>query len=210
MKERSQKNPEKPSADALEGDLASPSIPVLRYDLKILQALRKIIRGVSMYSRKLIATHDITAPQLICLITIAEQGPLALREVAAKVFLSSSTVVGILDRLESKGLVLRARDSRDRRLVRVTATAAGKTLVENAPSPLQEALATALKNIPEIEQATIALSLQRIVDLMNVEGIDAAPLLDTGSSLAEATNEKTTFDNGIDNSETSKRNKGAD
>jgi DNA-binding MarR family transcriptional regulator len=170
-----------------EGDVVAPRIPTERLDLKILQALRRIMRGVDIHSKKLVGTHDITAPQLICLITVAQDGPLTLKALAEKVFLSPSTVVGILDRLEGKGLVLRARDTRDRRLVNVTATATGKGLVEHAPSPLQEGLARALKELPEIEQATIALSLQRIVDLMEVEALDAAPMLDTGASLANGT-----------------------
>ena len=170
------------SADA---EPASPTIPSERYDLKILQALRKVIRGVAIHSRRLVATHEITAPQLICLITIAADGPLTLKEIAQRVYLGSSTVVGILDRLESKGLVLRARDTRDRRLVNVTVTARGRELVKNAPSPLQEGLARSLKALPQIEQATIALALQRIVDLMEVEALDAAPLLDTEASFAD-------------------------
>ena len=167
-----------------ENDLSAPEIPAERYDLQILQALRKVIRGVDIHSRKLAGTHDITAPQLICLITIAEEGPLSLKQIAQRVFLSPSTVVGILDRLEAKGLVLRARDTRDRRLVSVTTTVRGRELVKAAPSPLQEGLANALKNLPAIEQATIALSLHRIVELMEVDAIDAAPLLETRTSLA--------------------------
>jgi DNA-binding MarR family transcriptional regulator len=170
-----------------EADRTTPEIPRERYDLQILRALRKIIRSVDIYSKKLVGSHDVTAPQLVCLITIAQEGPLSLTRIAEKVYLSPSTVVGILDRLESKGLVLRARDTRDRRLVNVTATATGRRLASHAPSPLQAGLANALKNLPEIEQATIALSLNRIVDLMEAEAIDASPVLDTGTILTDTT-----------------------
>lgn len=166
-----------------ERENATPSIPTQRYDLQILTALRRVMRAVDIHSRRLIATHHITAPQLVCLITIVDNGPITLKQLAEGVFLSPSTVVGILDRLEAKGFVLRARDTRDRRLVNVSATASGRHLVENAPSPLQAGLARALKRLPEIEQATITLSLQRIVDLMHAETLDASPVLDVGPSL---------------------------
>ena len=182
-----QADPEETVSTPIVGEFTTPKIPSERYDLKILQGLRKIMRGVDIHSRKLVATHDITAPQLICLFTLAEEGPLTQKQIAERVFLSPSTVVGILDRLERKALVLRARDTRDRRRVNVTATAGGKRLVEFAPSPLQEGLARSLTNLPEIEQATIALSLQRIVDLMEIETLDAAPILDPGKSLSEGT-----------------------
>jgi len=68
----------------------------------------------------------------------------------------------------------------DRRVVNVIATAKGRALADNAPSPLQDGLADALKRLSEMEQATIALSLERIVDLMEARDIDAAPILETG------------------------------
>ena len=37
----------------------------------------------------------------------------------------------------------------------------------------------ALKQLPKLEQATIALSLTRVVELMEAGHIDAAPILDT-------------------------------
>jgi DNA-binding MarR family transcriptional regulator len=146
----------------------------VRYDLSVLQSLRRIIRAVSLYSHRLAATYKITAPQLVCLLTIVNEGPLNLSTLSKQVFLSASTVVGILDRLEEKGLITRQRDLKDRRLINVQATPKGADLVAQAPSPLPTALANALKELPELEQATIALSLERVVDLMEEKYIEAA------------------------------------
>jgi len=52
----------------------------------------------------------------------------------------------------------------------VSATDAGRELASQAPSPLQKHLADALNALPELEQATITLSLERIVTLMEQEG----------------------------------------
>lgn len=151
----------------------------VRYDLTILQSLRRIIRAVSLYSHRLVATYNITAPQLICLLTIVQEGPLNPSALSKRVFLSPSTVVGILDRLEEKGLITRQRDRRDRRVINVQATDWGQDLVARAPSPLPTALAAALKQLPELEQATIALSLERVVDLMEAKYVeDAAAAID--------------------------------
>jgi DNA-binding MarR family transcriptional regulator len=154
--------------------------PPPRYEFLVLQALRRIIRAVDLHSKKLRSTFAITGPQLICLHAVVEEGPMSTSMIAGKIHLSASTVVGILDRLEVKGLVLRLRDTRDRRVVNVSATPSGKRLIEKAPSPLHAGLAGALKSLPEIEQATIALSLERIVDLMEARDIDASPILETG------------------------------
>lgn len=149
-------------------------------ELRVLRALRRIVQAIDIHSRKLAQQHDITSPQLVTLLCVADEGPLSPSAIAERVHLSSGTVVGILHRLESKGLVRRDRDTQDRRLVNVSATEAGRRLIETAPSPLQDRFAEALKHLPELEQMAIALSLERIVDLMEARDIDAAPMLETG------------------------------
>ena len=149
-------------------------------EIEILTSLRRIIRAVDIHSRKLKMAHDLTAPQLVCLLTVVERGPLSATELARRVHLSASTLVGILDRLEAKSLIQRARGSDDRRVVRVEATPRGKAAARRAPSPLQDGLAVALRRLSRREQATIASSLSRIVELMEAREIDAAPILDTG------------------------------
>lgn len=154
--------------------------PPVRYDLRILRSLRRIIRCVDLYSRQLSVTNQITTPQLVCLLEVVNRGPLTATAISREVHLSPSTVVGILDRLEEKGWVVRERGRDDRRTVRVSATPAGAQLARQVPSPLQRTLANALNALPELEQATIALSLERIVALMEAQGIDASPILETG------------------------------
>jgi len=150
------------------------------YDLRVLRSLRRIMRCVEQYSRQLSISSHITTPQLICLMEIASSGPVTATRLGRTVHLSTSTVVGIIDRLEEKGWATRERDKIDRRIVHVAATDRGRELLEHAPSPLQRTLATALNGLPELEQATIALSLERIVGLMEAQGIDASPILTTG------------------------------
>ncbi len=158
----------------------SNSQPMERYDLRILRTLRRIIRAVDIYSRKLKTKHDITGPQLVCLLEVAEQGPITSSAISKNVHLSASTVVGIVDRLEARGLIKRERDTRDRRMVYLNVTEQGRELADAAPSPLQDSLAEALRDLPELEQAAITLSLERIVDLMEARHIEAAPILETG------------------------------
>jgi DNA-binding MarR family transcriptional regulator len=151
------------------------AIPPARYDQHILRSLRRIVRAMEIHSQRLRLTHEITGPQLVCLMVLATEGPMSIKQIAEKVSLSASTVVGVLDRLESKGLVMRVRDIQDRRVVNVSTTPTGIALVGRGPSPLQEGFTNALKSLPDIEQATIALSLQRIVDLMEARRLDDAP-----------------------------------
>jgi len=160
--------------------LAVPPIPADQYELRILKSLRQIIRAVEVHSRKLDHDFQITGPQLACLLVIRDKSPISVTRLAEAVFLSPGTVVGIVDRLEEKGLVERHRSKKDRRLVEIAITDGGIRLSEKAPSPIHGILASALRELPDDEQINIAEALDHLVRLMNAGGIEAAPILTIG------------------------------
>jgi DNA-binding MarR family transcriptional regulator len=150
------------------------------FNLWIFRSLRRIMRAVDLHSRLLAAEFMITGPQLLCLQTLHDDGPLTTSALAKLIHLSNSTTVGILDRLEQKGWVLRERGARDRRIVLVHITASGETFLAKAPSLLQDRLASSLQALPEQEQLVIAQSLERIVEMLEMPRQDVAPLLEAG------------------------------
>ncbi|MEZ4598968.1 MAG: MarR family transcriptional regulator [Syntrophotaleaceae bacterium] len=133
---------------------------------RIVRSLRRIVRGIELHSRKLVIDHQITGPQLACLLALQAEEPLTVKKLAQQAFLSPSTVVGIVDRLEEKGLVKRCRSCNDRRSVFITVTEAGHRLLAAAPSPIQESLTHAIKGLPEEEMVAITIALEKVVDLM--------------------------------------------
>lgn len=147
-----------------------------RPDVRILQSLRRMSRAMDLYSRRLAQACNLTGPQLVCLLEVAAKGPSSVARLAQEIYLSASTVVGILDRLEAKGYVQRERSREDRRVVVISITKAGRAIAARAPSPLHDRLAAALQRLSEKEQATIAKSLERIVELMEAEQMDARDL----------------------------------
>jgi DNA-binding MarR family transcriptional regulator len=145
--------------------------------LRVLRALRRIIRAVDIHSRKLNSEFHITAPQMICLYSIAKHDGMTLSQLAKEVSLGASTVTGIVDRLESKDLVRRQRSTEDRRRISLTITDAGRDVTKASPTLLQDRFAERLRELPELEQATIALSLERVVQMMEAEHLDTSPNL---------------------------------
>ena len=150
------------------------------FDLWIFRSLRRIMRAVDIHSRKLSAEFMVTGPQLLCLQTLHEDGPLTTSALAKLIHLSNSTVVGILDRLEHKSWIVRERGIGDRRGVLVNITASGEEFLAEAPGLLQDRLADGLKLLPEKEQLAIAQSLEKIVELLEMTHQEAAPLLESG------------------------------
>lgn len=148
---------------------------------RIINAIRQIIRAVDVDSRRLAAEHQVTGPQLLSLIAVVEDAPVTVTDIAEKVHVSPSTLVGVLDRLEGKGFVERHRDSEDRRLVYVTPTQAGRSLVSKTPYPLQYSLGRKLKQLPKRERERLAASVEHLVDLMGARDLDAGPVLEIGT-----------------------------
>lgn len=154
------------------------------YEDEVLRALRRITRAIDQHSRHLATTFGLTVPQLVCLRVIGEQGPLSPSHLAREVALSQATITGILDRLAARQLVERSRVSSDRRVVTIAITQAGSALVKEAPSPLQERFVSSLSKLPTQERAVIHNTLNKIVQLMGGNDIEAAPMLTDARDLS--------------------------
>lgn len=148
----------------------------------VLRSLRRIIRAVDLYSRKLMTAHGLSGPQLLCLRQLTH-GEMRSGALARALSLSPATVTGILDRLEARGFVNRIRQLDDKRTVQVGLTAAGRRLIRQAPPPLQESFLAQLRALPETEQARIAETLGRLVTMMAADDLDAAPMLAAGDPI---------------------------
>lgn len=179
-----------PPQSRVEKLAAPPPIPKDRYELRVLQSLRRIIRNIEIHSRRLVQEHQVTGPQLACLLALHESGPQTVTALAKLVYLSPATVVGIVDRLVEKGLAVRNRSSDDRRQVLVALTETGEKLGDTSPNLLQNTLAERFRELPELEQVSITLALEKVVDMMEARTIDAAPILTVGSIPAPPDGEK--------------------
>jgi len=157
-----------------------------RYEDTILVSIRRMSRAIDLHSRALAREHQLTGPQLICLLELSRAGTMSASELARAVALSQPTVTGILDRLESRGVITRKRSEVDRRRREIRLTVAGEALVDDAPSPLQDRFRRRLGALPEGEQAMLDWVLRRVVEMMEAEDVDASPVLTTGPAGADA------------------------
>lgn len=70
----------------------------------------------------------LTVSQSYCLRLIFFEGPRTMSELAAELGVGLSTITGVVDQLERKGLVVRSAHPGDRRSVRVSLTPEGRSL----------------------------------------------------------------------------------
>lgn len=167
-------------------NLSSPTDPPLSTDRRVIAALRRIVQAIDMHSHHLVERFGVTGPQLIALLELVRLGPVPVGELARCVHVSHPTMTGIVDRLEKRGLMVRLRDTEDRRRMTVAVTDQGRGLLAEAPSPLQDRFRSRFAELAEWEQTQILSSLQRIAAMMDADRLDAAPVLTTGTAVAPA------------------------
>lgn len=132
----------------------------------IMLALRKMMQQMDHHSRRLNKCYGLTVPQIICLYEIYEKGIMTLSVLSKRVYLSTSTLVGVIDRLEEKGFVNRARDSKDRRIIFIDITEKGKEFVCSSPYLLHNRLNESLQTLAKEEQVALANSVDLLVSIL--------------------------------------------
>ena len=173
-------------ADIAVGSAAHPSGTDKRksvasensHHLRILNSIRQIIRAVDVDSRRLASDHKVTGSQLMCLRAVVDNGAIKAVDIAKRVHFSPSTLVGVLDRLEAKGLIRRERNAQDRREVSILATDAGRRVVSEAPFPLQGSLGRSLSQLSGEEREELAGWMERLVDLLEAGELSAGSMLE--------------------------------
>lgn len=147
----------------------------------VLSALRRIIRAADLQSRFLERTSGLTAPQLLLLQLVRAKGKASIGVIAKEMHLSQATVTTVVDRLESRGFVLRERSDQDKRKVLISLTPDGEAGVSAAPTLLQHNFIRQFRDLQEWEKSFIISALQRVALMMDAQHLDASPVLDVGA-----------------------------
>ena len=152
----------------------------LSIEHEIVAALRRIIRAVDLHSRHLVHEVGLTWPQLATLRAAERLGACSIGALARAVHLGQPTVTGIVQRLERADYVKRSPHEQDGRSVNITITPTGRNLLKDAPSLLQDRFHTELAKLKDWERFQTLASLQRIAEMMDVETLEASPMLVAG------------------------------
>jgi len=137
-----------------------------------MQNLRRIVKALEDYSTSVEKRFGLTGPQLWALWELGRSGPCALKDLAEKMKLDSSTVVGVVDRLVLKGLVLRNPDPEDRRRISLIPTPKGEEILTAAPHPAQGHLLAGLEKMDRRKVENLHEALKTLASVLEVEHLD--------------------------------------
>jgi DNA-binding MarR family transcriptional regulator len=108
--------------------------------------------------------NSLTLAQLQMLITLnnSENGTSSLKELEKLLQIAQSTTVGIVKRLELKGLVEGFTDSKDKRVKLVKISAAGKEVCHNAQYNMDATEQRILHGLSKAESEQLQVLLQKV------------------------------------------------
>lgn len=142
---------------------------------EVLVAIRQIIRAIDLHSKRLNKDYGLTSPQLLLMRSIQQEEDVTIRQLSEKNNMSQATATSILDRLESRGFVIRERDARDKRKVHALLTSEGREILDKAPGLMEEGFTEQFRSLPLWEQNLLLSCVQRLSNMMNAPGACPEP-----------------------------------
>lgn len=106
---------------------------------------------------------DVRPAYLGALFALWKEDGLKVVEVGRRSGLETSTMTGLLDRMERDGLVERRDDENDRRVQRINLTAKGREVMNPALAAVDRVLATVFEGIPEKDLSKTTEVLKRVL-----------------------------------------------
>lgn len=117
---------------------------------------------VSQTFSERLAPFNITPGQYGVLNCLWQNGTATPKEIAQTLRLENSTISGVLDRMQKRGLIDRVVDPNDRRSVQVVATEEGRSMKEDVLRLIAELNAEILGGFTPEERATLLNCLRQI------------------------------------------------
>lgn len=131
----------------------SHSLPMMLY-----RALAAVMPGF----RRIFTAAGLTEQQWRVLRVLWEHDEIAQGALAALTLIPPPSLIGVLDRLTANGLIERHRSERDRRVVNVAATRAGRRLEEKLMPAVAEVYAELRASLDSATWTRLEMGLQRL------------------------------------------------
>lgn len=149
-----------PAADS-PSRRSGPRPAHLRLDEQVCFALYSASLAMTKAYRPLLDALGVTYPQYLALLALWERDDVTVSELGERLRLDSGTLTPLLKRLEAQGQIARLRDVQDERRVRITLTAEGRALRDQAEAIPQCVLQSSQCSIAELTALTTELKQLR-------------------------------------------------
>lgn len=146
---------------------------------ELMISIRKIVRAINLESKRIEKQFGLSIPQLLILKYLKDNQDFrsSMKNLKELLSLNASTVTGIVTRLETKGLIARLPSVNDKRETPIVLTSKGLDMVNSTDESLHERIAKKANAMEEKDYVTILVSLEKIIELFDIDDIDASPII---------------------------------
>jgi DNA-binding MarR family transcriptional regulator len=141
--------------------------------LDVLGQFRVVIKSIRHHYQKVQKQSGVSGAQLWALAHVARHPGNKVGDLASALAIHPSTASNLINRLVSLALVVRKREGRDKRVVRLHPTARGARALKRAPQPLIGVLQQALSELPAAGLDGLHRHLAKLVRTMKVKDVRA-------------------------------------
>jgi DNA-binding MarR family transcriptional regulator len=143
-----------------------PDVGLVREADEILAQIRGLWRDLLRNPYADAERHGMTGPQVTVMACLVSRGPMTLTQLSRTLGLSHSTASGIVDRLQTRGLVRRTEDATDRRRTPIAVTENVRRYVRELEQGPSGRLAGALESATPAQRAAVKKGLKLLAELL--------------------------------------------
>jgi MarR family transcriptional regulator, lower aerobic nicotinate degradation pathway regulator len=141
----------------------------------LVDALAQLSFAVQGSLGRIAGAHELSIVQARLLGILRDRRP-TINELAGFLSLDKSSVTGLVDRAEDRGLVRRVASKLDRRSVQVAITAAGQRVIDRATATFESEIALLVGDLDAADRKKLAtLASSVVVGDARRRGIDLTP-----------------------------------
>jgi DNA-binding MarR family transcriptional regulator len=142
--------------------------------LETLRLFRIIIKSATRHFAEVEKSTSISGASLWALAEISGASDLTVNGLADAMSIHQSTASNLLEKLEKGGCVVKHRSGDDKRVVKLSLTDKGRSILANAPQPYRGLLLDALMRLDEKALDRLRRDLKKLVGVLDKKHKDGA------------------------------------
>jgi DNA-binding MarR family transcriptional regulator len=151
------------------------SEPSLGSTLEFMRLLWALDHVLHKRSKWMASRFGVTGPQRFALRVIGREPEVSAGRLAGVLKVHPSTLTGILQRVERRGLLLRRIDETDRRRVRLELTASGRGVTASSGGSIEDLVAGVLRRTSRARLTATTSVLKALVEALESAAAPAGP-----------------------------------
>jgi DNA-binding MarR family transcriptional regulator len=132
-------------------------------EARVFVSLMRTADALARGAEALLRPYSLSGTQynILRILRGAGEKGLACREVGCRLISRDPDITRLLDRMESRGWIARAREAQDRRVVKTRITAEGLRLLDELDQPVHELHRRQLRHLPAKQLRQLSILLDR-------------------------------------------------